>query len=103
MITIYALGYGGLLLVGGRLSDLVGRRRGLMIGLTGFGLASALGGAAVDPAMLFTARALQGVFGALLTPSVLASLGAAGFLCLAALAVFLRTGRSGSARQRAEV
>jgi EmrB/QacA subfamily drug resistance transporter len=76
VITIYALGYGGLLLVGGRLSDLVGRRRSLMIGLTGFALASALGGAALDPAMLFTARALQGVFGALLTPSVLATLAA---------------------------
>ena len=74
VITIFALGYGGLLLVGGRLSDLLGRRRSLMIGLTGFALASALGGAAIGPAMLLTSRALQGVFGALVTPSVLATL-----------------------------
>lgn len=76
VITIFALGYGGLLLLGGRLSDLFGRRRSLMVGLTGFALASALGGAAVDPAMLLASRALQGVFGALLTPSVLATLAA---------------------------
>jgi EmrB/QacA subfamily drug resistance transporter len=74
VITIFALGYGGLLLLGGRLSDLIGRKRSLMIGLVGFALASALGGAAVNPAMLLTSRALQGVFGALLTPSVLATL-----------------------------
>ncbi|MFG1684328.1 MFS transporter [Nonomuraea sp. NPDC049269] len=76
VITIFALGYGGLLLVGGRLSDLLGRRRSLMIGLTGFALASAIGGAAIGPAMLLTSRALQGVFGALVTPSVLATLAA---------------------------
>ncbi|MEZ0073684.1 MFS transporter [Planotetraspora sp. GP83] len=76
VITLFALGYGGLLLLGGRLSDLIGRRRSMMIGLTGFALASALGGAAVTPAMLLTSRALQGVFGALLTPSVLATLAA---------------------------
>jgi EmrB/QacA subfamily drug resistance transporter len=76
VITIFALGYGGLLLLGGRLSDLIGRQRSLMIGLTGFALASALGGAAIDPAMLIASRALQGVFGALLTPSVLATLAA---------------------------
>lgn len=74
--TIFALGYGGLLLLGGRLSDLIGRRRSLMIGLTGFALASALGGAAPDTATLLTGRALQGVFGALLTPAVLATLAA---------------------------
>jgi EmrB/QacA subfamily drug resistance transporter len=77
VITIFALGYGGLLLLGGRLSDLLGRRRCLMIGLSGFALASALGGAATGPAMLLTSRALQGIFGALLTPSVLATLAAA--------------------------
>lgn len=77
VITIFALGYGGLLLLGGRLSDLLGRRRSLMIGLTGFALASALGGAATGPAMLLASRGLQGVFGALLTPSVLATLAAA--------------------------
>jgi MFS family permease len=77
VITIFALGYGGLLLLGGRISDLIGRRRSLLIGLTGFALASALGGAAVDPAMLLTARALQGGFGALVTPSVLGTLAVA--------------------------
>lgn len=74
VITIFALCYGGLLLLGGRMSDLIGRRRALMIGLTGFALASALGGAATDPAMLLGSRAAQGVFGALLTPAVLATL-----------------------------
>ncbi len=77
VITLFALGYGGLLLLGGRMTDLIGRRRALLIGLTGFALASALGGAATGPAMLLTGRALQGVFGALLTPAVLATLAAA--------------------------
>jgi len=76
VITLFALSYGGLLLLGGRLSGLLGRRRSLMIGLTGFALASALGGAAVNPGMLLATRAAQGVFGALLTPSVLATLAA---------------------------
>ena len=77
VITIFALGYGGLLLLGGRLSDLMGRRYSLMIGLTGFAVASVLGGAASGPAMLLTSRGLQGAFGALLTPSILAALAAA--------------------------
>jgi EmrB/QacA subfamily drug resistance transporter len=76
VITLFALGYGGLLLVGGRMTDLIGRRRALLIGLTGFAAASALGGAATGPAMLLTGRALQGVAGALLTPAVLATLAA---------------------------
>ncbi|MDX3005453.1 MFS transporter [Kribbella solani] len=76
VITLFALGYGGLLLLGGRMSDLIGRRRALLVGLTGFALASALGGAATGGAMLLTGRALQGVFGALLTPAVLATLAA---------------------------
>jgi MFS family permease len=77
VITIFALGYGGLLLLGGRLSDLIGRRRSLIIGLTGFAVASAIGGATAGPAMLLTARGLQGAFSALLTPSILAALAAA--------------------------
>ncbi|TDW24609.1 MFS transporter [Kribbella kalugense] len=77
VITLFALGYGGLLLLGGRMSDLIGRRRALLIGLTGFAVASALGGAATGPAMLLGGRALQGAFGALLTPAVLATLAAA--------------------------
>ena len=76
VITLFALGYGGLLLLGGRMSDLIGRRRALLIGLTGFALASALGGAATGGAMLLAGRGLQGVFGALLTPAVLATLAA---------------------------
>jgi EmrB/QacA subfamily drug resistance transporter len=76
VITAFALGYGSLLLLGGRLSNLLGRRRSLLIGLTGFALASALGGAATGTAMLLSGRALQGVFAALLTPSVLATLAA---------------------------
>ena len=76
VITVFALGYGGLLLLGGRLSDLLGRRRGLLLGLAGFALASALGGAATGPATLLAARGLQGAFAALLTPSVLATLAA---------------------------
>ncbi|MEU7747099.1 MFS transporter [Nonomuraea sp. NPDC049158] len=76
VITVYALCYGGLLLLGGRLSDLFGRRRSLLIGLAGFALASALGGAATGPATLLAARGLQGAFGALLTPAVLGTMAA---------------------------
>ncbi|HET6738681.1 MAG TPA: MFS transporter [Kribbella sp.] len=76
VITLFALGYGGLLLLGGRMSDLIGRRRALLVGLIGFALASALGGAATGGAMLLAGRGLQGVFGALLTPAVLATLAA---------------------------
>ncbi|MFF7993086.1 MFS transporter [Kitasatospora xanthocidica] len=71
MITAYTLAFGGLLLLGGRLGDLFGRKRVFTVGLLGFALASAIGGAAVTPAMLFGARALQGAFGALLAPSAL--------------------------------
>ncbi|MFJ7906209.1 MFS transporter [Kitasatospora sp. NPDC096204] len=71
VITAYTLAFGGLLLLGGRLGDLFGRKRVLTVGLLGFALASALGGAAVGPAMLFGARALQGAFAALLAPSAL--------------------------------
>ncbi|WP_316526293.1 MFS transporter [Kitasatospora brasiliensis] len=71
VITAYTLAFGGLLLLGGRLGDLFGRKRVFTVGLLGFALASALGGAAASPAMLFGARALQGAFGALLAPSAL--------------------------------
>ncbi|MFW0795957.1 MFS transporter [Gordonia sp. CPCC 205515] len=74
VITAYALAFGGLLLLGGRIADMWGRRRALMIGLVGFALASALGGAAVNQGMLFGARALQGAFGALLAPAALSLL-----------------------------
>ena len=72
VVTAYALVFGSLLLVGGRVADLIGRRRAVLVGLAGFGLASALGGAAVDFRMLVVARALQGLFGALLAPAALA-------------------------------
>ncbi|MHB6907897.1 MFS transporter [Streptomyces sp. DB-54] len=74
VITAYALAFGGLLLFGGRIADLWGRRRTFIIGLIGFAAASAVGGAAVNEGMLLGARALQGVFGALLAPSALSLL-----------------------------
>lgn len=74
VITAYALAFGGLLLFGGRISDLWGRKRTFVVGLIGFALASALGGAAVNEAMMFGSRALQGVFGALLAPAALSLL-----------------------------
>ncbi|MBY8340515.1 MFS transporter [Streptomyces sp. KC 17012] len=74
VITAYTLAFGGLLLLGGRIADLVGRRNTFVIGLLGFAFASALGGAAANSGMLFGARALQGVFAALLAPSALSLL-----------------------------
>ncbi|MET9530930.1 MULTISPECIES: MFS transporter [unclassified Streptomyces] len=74
VITAYTLAFGGLLLLGGRVADLVGRKRTFIIGLIGFAAASALGGGAVDGTMLFAARALQGAFAALLAPSALSLL-----------------------------
>ncbi len=72
VVTVYALVFGSLLLVGGRVADRIGRRRAILIGLAGFGLASALGGAAGSFTMLVIARGLQGLFGALLAPATLA-------------------------------
>ncbi|MER5637709.1 MFS transporter [Kitasatospora sp. NPDC002227] len=74
VITAYTLAFGGLLLLGGRIGDLFGRKRTFTVGLIGFALASAIGGFAADPAMLFAARALQGGFGAVLAPSALSLL-----------------------------
>ncbi|MEV0845298.1 MFS transporter [Streptomyces sp. NPDC049954] len=74
VITAYALAFGGLLLFGGRIADMWGRKRTFMTGLIGFALASALGGAATGQAMLLGSRALQGVFGALLAPAALSLL-----------------------------
>jgi len=68
----YTLAFGGLLLLGGRLGDVFGRRRVFMIGLGLFTLASLAGGLAVDPAMLVASRAAQGVGAALAAPGVLA-------------------------------
>ncbi|MDV6232446.1 MULTISPECIES: DHA2 family efflux MFS transporter permease subunit [Rhodococcus] len=74
VVTSYALAFGSLLLLGGRLSDLFGRRNTFLIGLVGFALMSAVGGAAVNFGMLVAARAGQGVFGALLAPAALSLL-----------------------------
>jgi len=74
IVTAYSLAFGSLLLLGGRISDLIGRKRAFIIGLIGFAGASALGGAAGTFGMLVGARALQGAFGALLAPTALAVL-----------------------------
>ncbi|MDG9707699.1 MFS transporter [Streptomyces sp. DH10] len=74
VVTAYALAFGGLLLFGGRIADLWGRKKAFVVGLGGFAVASALGGAATNEAMMFGARALQGVFGALLAPAALSLL-----------------------------
>jgi EmrB/QacA subfamily drug resistance transporter len=74
VLSAYTLVFGTLLLLGGRLADYLGRRRMLQIGLLGFAAASALGGLAQDPAMLFGARALQGAFAALMAPASLSLL-----------------------------
>src|SRR3954453_3597528 len=70
-LTAYTLTFGGLLLLGGRIGDYFGRKRTFLIGLFGFAGASALGGAAQSASWLFGARALQGVFAAILAPAVL--------------------------------
>jgi EmrB/QacA subfamily drug resistance transporter len=74
IVTAYALAFGSLLLLGGKLGDLFGRKWTFIAGLAGFSLASALGGLAQSFGMLVAARALQGVFGALLAPSALSLL-----------------------------
>ena len=74
VITAYALAFGSLLLFGGRLGDLFGRKVTFLTGLAGFAIASAVGGASVNFTMLITARACQGAFGALLAPAALSVL-----------------------------
>jgi len=74
IVTGYALAFGSLLLLGGRLSDLLGRRSMFIIGLIGFAAASAIGGAAGNFEVLVAARVAQGVFGALLAPAALSLL-----------------------------
>ena len=71
VITAYTLAFGGLLLLGGRIADYQGRKRMFIIGLIGFAAASFLGGLSTTQGMLFGARALQGVFAALLAPAAL--------------------------------
>ena len=74
IVTAYSLSFGSLLLFGGRLADLVGRRVMFITGLAGFAIASAIGGASVNFTMLVSARAAQGVFGAMLAPAALSLL-----------------------------
>ena len=74
IVTAYALAFGSLLLLGGRLADLFGRKVTFLVGLVGFAGASALGGAATSFEMLVTARAVQGLFAALLAPAALSLL-----------------------------
>jgi EmrB/QacA subfamily drug resistance transporter len=74
VVTAYALAFGSLLLLGGRLGDMFSRKRIFITGLLGFALSSALGGAAVSFGMLVAARALQGAFGAILAPAALGTL-----------------------------
>ena len=74
VVTAYSLAFGSLLLLGGRLADLLGRKVTFLAGLAGFAGVSAVGGASVNFAMLVTARACQGAFAALLVPSALSLL-----------------------------
>jgi EmrB/QacA subfamily drug resistance transporter len=74
IVTAYSLAFGSLLLLGGKLSDLFGRKWTFVAGLSGFALASAIGGASQSFTMLAIARTFQGAFGALLAPAALSLL-----------------------------
>ena len=74
VVTAYTLGFGGLLLLGGRISDYAGRKKMFVIGLLGFAAASALGGIAPNAGLLLAARGLQGAFAAVLAPASLSLL-----------------------------
>ncbi|WP_375479173.1 DHA2 family efflux MFS transporter permease subunit [uncultured Jatrophihabitans sp.] len=74
VVTAYALAFGSLLLLGGRIGDIFGRKRTFLIALVAFAVASAIGGAAPSFAVLVIARALQGVAGAMLAPAALGTL-----------------------------
>ncbi|WP_188194283.1 MFS transporter [Nonomuraea sp. SYSU D8015] len=71
VVSAYAVPFGGFLLLGGRLSDMVGRRRMFVLGMLLYGVASLLGGLAASPGLLICARALQGLGGAVLMPATL--------------------------------
>src|ERR1700690_4075595 len=71
IVTAYSLAFGSLLLLGGKISDLFGRKWTFVGGMIGFALASAVGGAAQSFLMLAVARAFQGAFGAILAPAAL--------------------------------
>ncbi len=74
VVTAYTLAFGGLLLLGGRIADFMGRKRAFIVALIGFAIASGLGGIAPNEAMLYLARALQGAFAALMAPAALSLL-----------------------------
>jgi EmrB/QacA subfamily drug resistance transporter len=74
VVTAYTLAFGSLLLLGGRLADLFGKKVTFLIGLVGFAVVSAVGGASTSFGMLVTARACQGAFGAILVPAALSLL-----------------------------
>lgn len=74
VITAYVLAFGSLLPLGGRLADIVGRKRIFVVGLLGFGVASALAGAAPNAEVLPISRALQGVFAAALAPAAVSTI-----------------------------
>ncbi len=74
VVTIYALAFGSLLLLGGRIADYWGRKRSFIVGMIGFAVASAIGGFAMTTEQLLLARGLQGAFAALLAPAALAIL-----------------------------
>lgn len=74
VVTAYALVFGALLLLGGRIADYWGRKRAFLVGMIGFGIASVYGGFAQSAFDLILARGLQGLFAALLAPAALALL-----------------------------
>jgi len=74
VLNAYTLTFGGLLLLGGRAGDILGRRPAFIAGLGIFTLASLAGGLATSPAVLLAARAVQGVGGAIASPAVLAAI-----------------------------
>ena len=74
VVTAYSLAFGGLLIIGGRIGDRVGRRNTFLVGVVGFAAASTLGGLAPTYEVLIGARAIQGAFGALMAPAALSLL-----------------------------
>jgi EmrB/QacA subfamily drug resistance transporter len=74
LVTAYTLAFGGLVILGGRIADTIGRKRAFLLGLAGFAIASAAGGAAPSFGALVAARAVQGACAALLAPTALSLL-----------------------------
>ena len=74
VVTAYTLSFAGLLLLGGRIADVVGRRRAFQVGLSGFALASLIAGLAPNLGVLIAGRAMQGGFAALISPTALSLL-----------------------------